>query len=651
MSSRGSRDRVVASEIEDPFLRRSVKSALHLRRYMPFYVFGTIWIITLAAFPSIRGGPDGGGDQGNQVVATRADDESVGTGDVAEATVDTSADAATADAAATAGGATGAVTGATRPGTKPGTKTAAGTATAGAAAPTGGGEAGQPVTAEQAASAIQRETGTTRLGQPCGPGVLQIPNSTYAPPCQNVYDGPNGGVTAPRGVNGTEITIVRRKFPDSANSRAVDEVNSRAGYASADVTTAVRNEFIAYFNKSFELYGRKVKWGTYESQNGDSTAEAQSKGKEGACLDAEHIAKELKAFGVLGNATWPFSECAAERKLMAFNAGAYYPERWYKKYHPYLWGTVMECERISYQVGEYVGKRLLNLPAKWAGDAATKAKMRHFGTYVPDNDGFQQCVQITRNEIKNKYGGDPGPRYDYQLDISRFPDQAAQAAVQFSAAGVTTVILACDYISATVLTAAAERQGWRPEWMTIGTGATDVDNSARLYEQAQVNGHLFGPSQLGATQKLIGPESEPGKVYQDATGKTIPAGTTGDYFSLIHMFDLLQAAGPVLNPENVAKGAMTLPPSGAPAFAYGYWSYLDGPDGSPGAGDHTTVDDSREVYWVSETKSGVTQQGSASDKYYNGADGKDGTYKEAGGGTRYRNGEWSKDEPPIYPPR
>ncbi len=40
-------------DIEDPFLRRSVKTALHLRRYTPFYVFGAIWIITLAAFPSI----------------------------------------------------------------------------------------------------------------------------------------------------------------------------------------------------------------------------------------------------------------------------------------------------------------------------------------------------------------------------------------------------------------------------------------------------------------------------------------------------------------------------------------------------------------------------------------------------------------------
>src|SRR5688572_13148908 len=53
--------RRVASELEDPFLRRSVVTALHLRRYMPFYVFGVLWVVTLALFPSLSN--DGGGDE------------------------------------------------------------------------------------------------------------------------------------------------------------------------------------------------------------------------------------------------------------------------------------------------------------------------------------------------------------------------------------------------------------------------------------------------------------------------------------------------------------------------------------------------------------------------------------------------------------
>jgi hypothetical protein len=630
------KDHAVASHIEDPFLRRSVKTALHLRRYMPFYVFGSIWIVTLAIFPSIH-------DNGKSTVATSGvtgvQTNSTGTPSD-QATVTTAADTG-GTAAATAGtgtGGTGAKSTAARPGTA-------------AAAPTVS-NTSKPISAEQAAQAIQRGVGKTRLGADCSANVRQVPLSTYALPCQNVYTGPNGGGTF-RGVTDKEISIWRRKFPDSANTKAVDAVNQQAGYASSDVTEAVRQEFVKFFNKSYELYGRQVNYQTYTSENGDSTNEAQSKGKEGACLDADKMVKELKAFGVLGGSS-PFSECAAERQMFVFTAGAYYPESWYRKYNPYLWGTVMECERISYQVSEYIGKRLLNRPAKWAGDAVTQKKTRYFGTYVPDNDGYQQCVGITKNELKTKYGvSDTGPQYNYQLDISRFPDQAAQAAVQFSAAGVTTVILACDYISATVLTAAAQRQNWHPEWMTIGTGGTDLDNSARLYDQTQVNGHLFGPSQLGATEKLIGPNSEPGKVYKLATGKQIPDGTSGDYFTLVHIYNLLQAAGPVLNGDNIARGAMTIPGGGgAPDYAAGYWSLLDGPNGTVGAGDHTVVDDSREVYWVCQVSGdGTACQGSASDGYYNGSDGKNGVYKEAQGGKRFRNGEWTRDEPPIYPAR
>lgn len=612
---------LVVDEIEDPYLRHSVKLALHLRRYMPFYVFGTIWALTLALLPSIQ---PGGDELFGQYPVAAGSATPAGISDSAT----TEPGPATAAAAATTGGAASPAAARSRSG---------GRQTAAAAMPP-----------EAAVAAIQRGTGTTRLGTACTGDTLQIPDSSYAVPCQNAYNGPNGGSTS-RGVTDKEITIVRRKFPDSANSAVLEQYAQAAGYASPDVTEEVRKTFIDYFNKSYELYGRTVKYVVYESQNGDSTSELQSKGKEGACLDAETVAKEIKAFGVIETGSIPFAECAAERQTMVYTAGLYYPESWYRKYHPYLWGGVMECERISHHVAEYIGKRLLNKPAKWAGDAVTRAKTRYFGTYIPDNDGYQSCHDLTKKDLEANYGvTDFGPQYNYQLDVSRFPDQAAQAAIQFSAAGVTTVILACDYISATVLTAAAERQNWHPEWITEGTGGTDLDNSARLYEQNQVNGHLFGPSQLGATEKVIGPASEPGRVYKDATGKTIPDGTSGDYFTLVRLFNLLQAAGPVLTPDNVASGVMTIPPGGAPDYPVGYTSFLDAPDGTPGGGDHTAVDDTREVYWVAEARNGAAT-GSASDTYYNGADGKDGTYKESMNGQRFRNGEWRTEDPPIYP--
>jgi hypothetical protein len=615
------------AHIEDPFLRRSVKAALHLRRYLPFYVFGTIWAVTLALFPSADVGPS--------VTQAQRDVTTVG-GPPTTSAVQAATDARLAD---TAQSAAASRVGGTR--STPGALVAAPSVS----------NTSKAITAEQAASAIQRGVGKTRLGTDCAANVRQIPASTYAIPCQNVYNGPNGGTTS-RGVTDKDILVVRRKFPDSANSKAVEAVLAQAGYADSATVDAARQVFINFFNKSYELYGRQLKYQEYTSENGNSTDEAQSKGKEGACLDADKIAKEIKAFAVMGGSS-PFGECAAERQMVVFAAGAYYPESWYKRYHPYLWENIMECERIAYQTGEYIGKRLMNRPAKWAGDITMRSKTRYFATYVPDNEGYQRCVGIFKNELKTKYGmADTGPQYNYQLDISRFPDQAAQAAVQFAAAGATTVIMACDFISVTVLTAAAQRQNWHPEWFSIGVGGTDLDNSARLYDQNQSNGHMFGMSQLGATSKLIGPSSEPGRVYKIATGNQIPDGTDGGYFGLVTIFNMLQAAGPVVNPENLARGVMTIPPGGAPDFAAGRWSMVDGPDGTAGAGDHTNVEDSREVFWVCQvTGDGTACQGNASDPYYNGDDGKNGTFKETQPGKRFTNGEWSVAEPPVYPSR
>jgi hypothetical protein len=638
----GGRDHELAQAIEDPFLRRSVKTALHLRRYLPFYVFGTIWVVTLAAFPSIRDAGDGPTADSNVAAGiTSGTDEATATTDTA---VDPGAEGATVDPAtgAPASGGTTVAAG--------GSKAAGGAVTKQAVTPNISAPPSVAISVEEAKGAIQRETGTTRAGVACGPGVPQVSLATYSMPCQNRYDGPNGGATF-RGVTEKEILIVRREFPESANSQAVDEFAKAAGAAGEDVAEQVRDVFIEHFNNVYELYGRKLKFVDYESENGDSTAEAQSKGKDGACLDADKIAKEIKAFMVY-SASAPFGECAAERKLMVNAAGAYYPETYYKKYHPYLWAGVTDCERSSTYNAEYIGKRLLNRKAKWAKDPLLQQKTRKFGIYVPDNDEYQLCVGLSNKILEEQYGVPKGSseQYNYVLDVSRFPDQAAQAAVQFNARGVTTVVLACDPISSVVLTQAATKQGWGPEWYIVGTALNDTDAIGRLMDQEAVNGHLFGQSQLGDLSKLWGPTSEPGRVYKAITGKEIPPGTEGGYFTLLGLFNKFQAAGPIVTPENIAAGIRTIPPAGAPTFAVGYTSYLDGPDGTKGAGDHTAIDDAREVYWVSKGCASACT-GSDADPYFNGADGKRGTFKETYGGKRFNIGEWPAEEPPIYPPR
>jgi hypothetical protein len=615
------RDVEVASRLEDPFVRRSLKTALHMRRYLPFYVFGTIWLLTLSLFPSLRGGGDDEDFLAGNLPAGGETVSSEGATVGGEATGPIDAGAANATSATPGGG--GAVAGAA---SGAGASRAAGATSNAAAAP-----AGAPKTVQESI-AFAFKQGPMRDGRNCDGKIRQINFARYGAMCTAKYEGSNGGATY-LGVTADKVRIVRREFPDSANSQAVAAFGAQAGLADEATTKRVRDEFISKFETIFELYGRKVEWIDYESQNGDSTQEALGQGREEACADATYIKETLKAFAVAGS-SGVFGECAAQRGMMVFSTGAYFPESWFKKFHPYLWGGVMECERITFQVAEYTGKRLFPHKTKWAGDATLNGRDRKIGIYVPDNDEYQHCVKGYNEKLDANYGGKSRPReqYNYQLDVSRFPDQAAQGMLQFKAAQVTTVMLSCDPISSVALMAAATNQAYFPEWLNIGVAGNDTDLIGRLMEPTQA-AHLFGMSQLGSTDKLIGPKSESAVVYRDLFKKEIPEGTTGDYYGVLGVYSMLQGAGPIVHPQTIAEGMWAQPPAGAPDYPVGYVSYRDGSDGTPGAKDHTGMDDSREIWWCGDCTA---------------PDGDRGTFIETYSGRRFRNNEWPAEEPKVF---
>ena len=589
----------------------------HIRRYMPFYALATVWALMLFLLPTRPGSEQT--EQAGQVTG----------GAISGGTFDSGAGEVAAGSGATAGAAGGARV------AYEGVKTTVG-------------PGGQVTTGFDPLA--WTATGKTRGGFDCGPNIRQLPWSEYAVPCYPAWSGNNGGATS-RGVTAKEIVVVERRFPDSANQQAVDAVVQQAGFASQDEREATREEFIKYFNKTFELWGRQVKIIVYESEYGDSTEEALSKGKEGACADADSILAKYKPFvivGTPGGGTSPFAECAAERKMMSLNAGAYYPERWYRKYHPYLWNGTMECERIAHQFAEYLGKRLANRPAKWA-KRLEKNKPRVFGTWVPNNDQYQYCVRISEKDLKEKYGVNPedGSRYNYPLDIQRWPDEAARAVVQFHADGVTTVVLASDPISPIFLTQSARGQEYFPEWITNGAGLTDVDQFARLWDQEEVQWSLFGMSQLGDVFRILSNEGEGSKTYKKATGTDIPPGAQVEYAATLGLFNVLQAAGPILTPQNVAAAIWRLPPGGAPHFEGGLVYYGTAPDGSSGH-DHGGVDDHKEIYYLCTAFAGNTG-GASRCAEPKAPDGQGGMYMATYGGKRFTNNTWPRGDPPVFP--
>ena len=630
---------------DDNFVRGAVKAAVHVRKHLPLYAVALAVVLVAVLVPTVTlsGGSGGSG-------SLAAGSSRVGT---SGAGVSGAAGAPAAGAGSGAlGGPTGTLAGGNAgAGGSGAVGVGSGAVGGGAYSPASGG--GGVGTSSQPLGQVHVGTGTTVGGYACKAGVNQIPWSEYAPPCQAAFTGYNGGTTS-RGVTGSTILIADRDCPQSADSQAVNQFAQSAGAASPATVLATNKIFISFFSKVFDLYGRHVVFQPTPVSGGSNecTTEAEDQGQDAACADADGIANSIKAFGEDGEGIFsngggpggsgPFAECAAGQKLVEFQGGAYFPQTWYDKLSPYVWASTMGCDRISQLVGENLVQSY-NGDAVWAGSAIYQHEKRVFGTYVPNDPGYQSCVAVAQNYAK-AHGDSPGYTFNYVLDVSRFADQASEAIVQFHADGVTTVILACDPISPIFLTEEADTQNYFPEWYEIGTAGNDIDTIPRLWDAKEITGHLFGLSQLGPTVAAGGPESEPAITYRTITHQTMPPGSALNYYPLLELFTQLQAAGPDLTPSSLAQGSWRLPQGGAvvpggTAFAYpvGATCYCTNwQTGAPGE-DHTAVEDAREVYWDNDGTSPY--------------DGKKGTYIEIYSGARFKVGEMPNGPPPFYPPQ
>src|SRR5207248_9537287 len=159
-----------------------------------------------------------------------------------------------------------------------------------------------------------------------------------------------------------------------------------------------------------------------------------------------------------------FAECAVAQHLF-LPIGAYgYPESWYRQAHPYAFAIQMDCERIVHQFAEYTAKRLAGRTARWARDPKYTATPRVFGVMAPDFGAYRSCADLFLKDL-DRAGVRVASRYNYTIDPSTSSQQAAQAVVQFKAAGVTSLLLLTDPLTAINLTSQARSQDWGPEWV------------------------------------------------------------------------------------------------------------------------------------------------------------------------------------------
>jgi hypothetical protein len=443
------------------------------------------------------------------------------------------------------------------PGAGSGTSALSGDGSVGGGA--GGAGGGGSETGEQAAA------GVARSGVSCGPGVLQVVWSNYAPPCQPTFSGDNGGATS-SGVSGTEIVAVMRKTNDydgAAQTLGAPTFAQMAAYAQAMIDLA---------NSQFEFYGRQIVLKTFTGQ-GSTLQEASAQGQAGAQADAQTEA-DMGAFihlSFLESAT--YAGALADHGIISMS-GNFNSESVMAQYDPHFYGNTYypSADNGGRGAAATVCQRMNGLPAVFAG-AGYQNATRVFGLTSAEQPAYAGGGQAFLENSQSMCNLAVKQHSTYNFNFVDEPQQATPIVAQMKAAGVTTVVHIGDPFMLTFLQVAAQQQDWHPEWVAVGVAQSSLTRGADQQGQAVHTLFLSAPgfgesnSELEASWKAAKP---------DGTPPPLPLGQQGGlYQDLIQSFTAIQAAGPNLTPQTVQSARANLPPADGDM---GLWSAQAAPN-------------------------------------------------------------------------
>jgi hypothetical protein len=443
----------------------------------------------------------------------------------------------------------------------------------------------------------------------------------YRPPCVKPWPaGANNGGATYQGVTATTIRVV-----------IYNEGTNGVPFVSNSSTLTGMEKAAESYEHFYQMWGRKVQYVIVDGTGNDEVSER---------ADALTIAS-LKPFAVVGAIGNTLIEDLAQRKIITIVLGVSPPHSLISDLAPYVWSpTQMDAGAIELNAAQYVGKRLLNQPARWAGEAAYQHETRKFALVEPED----WDVNIFKNEF-SKYGGrltDVTSYDDSFADISSQAEQATVIVARLKSMGVTSVIVATDLYFTAALTQAAAEQHWFPEWIMTGYGLQDATNYAQTFNQAEW-AHAFG---IGLLQVPVGTQGakngEPPYPYQQLYAWYW--GNLNDVSealqdSTVPLFNGIDTAGPDLNPDTFRDGLFSIPPVGGTATGGISPQYSFGKGQFPWA-NYAGYTDFTELYWDPTAQAAV---GSTKVSV--------GQYQYLNGGKRYVFGSWPSGEPKMFDPK
>lgn len=440
------------------------------------------------------------------------------------------------------------------------------------------------------------------------------------PPCVPKFSGNNGGETY-QGVTGDKIKVI---FFSSKPNEQVDAILAQQGLAvPRDKYEDFVNTFIAFLNKNYELYGRKIEHKFIIGECPTTPPDYDLCNAE-----AQRVVKE-KPFMVIWNTPLYASvfDIWAKNGIVALG-GWQFDDTFFTQRRPFRYDPWMNGTELGANLSEYYCKKMAKQNVSHSGQVihptvGQRGQVpRKLGIVTPEIEANVTAAKRVIQAVKECGGGEV-PLFTYESDIERATEQTQATVSGLISAKVTTVTCMCDPIAPTFLTNGMSANGYYPEFLIAGTQFMDADLVGRLYNPQQMS-HAFGISSIPQQTSLD--QSDSTRMWR-AMGKQgtpcskDPCGTTFPYISLLGTG--IQMAGPKLNPLTFEQGLLNMGASGGWGATGGkaeiaLWKF--------GKGDYTWLSDMREVYWDANAVSAV--------------DGERGAYVPLNKGQRYERGQW-----------
>lgn len=447
------------------------------------------------------------------------------------------------------------------------------------------------------------------------PGAQPSPWGAYMPPCLK-FSGTNGGATMP-GVSATEIGFVWFHAPASDPTFQAVGSQTELLYTDDQLCHALR-AFTKDLNTYFQTYGRKFvaldgpgsHSGYKAGQNCHTNYFAGSgcAATDAACWrsDADAIVTMRKhpAFVLAnteGNNPAFVDELTKHHMLVLGEGGG---DTFDNPRAPYMWDHGMSAETMAALGGQYFCAKLVGKPVQHAGPEVlasgsnpTQPPTRKLGIVydVSNPDILTPATKIWLKAVSS-CGATNVQTYPFSsTDTTQLPQEMQTIAAKIKLAGVTTVYMFQEFLTAGILTQDLDGEQWHPELVVSGVGADDIDRVMQLGNPNSMK-YMWGLSSYNLS--LPDSDYDYAKAYKASGegGSTFPLMINVWSFWPL-MGTMIQVAGPSPSLAAIQQGMFHLGLMGGNDAAHPYFQYGV-------AGDQYFAGRSeREIYWCTSRTS------------------------------------------------